>query len=171
MFKSIYSGCWYCEKKLVVVNQRDIIRKKFCSHACRQRWRFRQGEWDMKILWDKNNTPEVNAKKSRPGPLNGNWRDDRKTLKRPSTSYEGNRWRKAVYERDNYTCQLCGVRGGRLNADHIKPYALYPDLRLRLSNGRTLCVPCHKTTNTYGGRISNWKKRGIYVSIQVSETA
>jgi 5-methylcytosine-specific restriction endonuclease McrA len=60
-------------------------------------------------------------------------------------------WRQAVFERDDYTCQLCGIRGGvELNADHIKPFALYPELRFDLSNGRTLCVPCHRKTDTFG---------------------
>lgn len=59
-------------------------------------------------------------------------------------------WRKQVYERDDYTCQLCGVRGGELQADHIKPFSLFPDLRFELSNGRTLCKPCHRKTPTYG---------------------
>lgn len=52
-------------------------------------------------------------------------------------------WRSDVFERDNYTCLQCGKRGGKLNADHIKSYALYPDLRFELSNGQTLCVECH----------------------------
>jgi 5-methylcytosine-specific restriction endonuclease McrA len=61
-------------------------------------------------------------------------------------------WRKAVYERDNYTCVWCGQKGtGRnLNADHIKPFALFPELRFEIDNGRTLCVDCHKKTDTYG---------------------
>lgn len=67
-------------------------------------------------------------------------------------------WRKAVYERDDYTCQFCGVRGGRLNADHIKRFADYPELRYELSNGRTLCVDCHKTTDTYGWKAYNSRK-------------
>ena len=58
-------------------------------------------------------------------------------------------WRESVFSRDNYTCQDCDVRGGELNADHIKPFALYPKLRFELSNGRTLCVSCHKKTPTY----------------------
>jgi HNH endonuclease len=62
-------------------------------------------------------------------------------------------WRRAVFERDNYTCVFCGIRGVELQADHIKPYSLYPDLRVELSNGRTLCKPCHKSTPTYGGKL------------------
>ena len=59
-------------------------------------------------------------------------------------------WRTAVFERDNYTCQICGIRGGTLNADHIKPFAYFPADRLSLENGRTLCVECHRKTPTYG---------------------
>lgn len=59
-------------------------------------------------------------------------------------------WREAVYQRDNYKCLWCGVIGGRLNADHIKPFSLFPELRFCIDNGRTLCVDCHKRTNTYG---------------------
>lgn len=59
-------------------------------------------------------------------------------------------WRKAVFERDHYTCVSCGVLGGSLQADHIKPFALFEELRFVLSNGRTLCFDCHKKTDTYG---------------------
>lgn len=61
-------------------------------------------------------------------------------------SPEAENWRKAVFERDNYTCQVCGVRGTYLEADHIKPWAFFPELRFELSNGRTLCRSCHDKT-------------------------
>lgn len=69
-------------------------------------------------------------------------------------SFEYKLWRKAVFEKDNYTCIWCGVKNGNgkniiLHADHIKPFALYPELRFAIDNGRTLCRECHKKTDTY----------------------
>lgn len=66
---------------------------------------------------------------------------------------EMNLWKKAVKERDNYTCVLCGFYSKSNHADHIKPFALFPELRTSIGNGRTLCVNCHRKTKTYGGRI------------------
>jgi len=67
-------------------------------------------------------------------------------------SYKYRAWRNQVFERDNWTCQICGKRGGDLEADHIKSFSLYPELRFVLSNGRTLCLNCHKKTDTYLNR-------------------
>lgn len=69
-------------------------------------------------------------------------------------------WRKKVFDRDNYTCQMCPTpkRGVKLHADHIKPFTFYPELRFDVNNGRTLCIPCHKKTETYAGRVHSWKK-------------
>lgn len=58
-------------------------------------------------------------------------------------------WRLIVLKRDDYTCQICLKRGGKLNVDHIKSFSKFPHLRLDINNGRTLCVSCHKNTPTY----------------------
>lgn len=78
-------------------------------------------------------------------------------LLRSSAAYR--QWRTAVFERDNYTCVSCGDGNRKdrgetvvLQADHIKPFAHHPELRFDVNNGRTLCVPCHRKTDTYGGR-------------------
>ena len=83
------------------------------------------------------------------GKNNPNWRGGvTPHRKRDMSTLEYKAWRKAVYKRDNYTCQMCHRRGGGiyLNADHIKPWAYFPDLRYDVANGRTLCLECHKKT-------------------------
>src|SRR3990167_7567724 len=75
-------------------------------------------------------------------------------------------WRSDVFERDNYTCQECKNRGGKiLNADHIKPFsAMIREYKIttweqaiqckelwNLDNGRTLCIDCHRRTDTFAG--------------------
>lgn len=68
-------------------------------------------------------------------------------------SLEYRLWRESVFQRDSYTCIWCGVKGQKLNADHIKPFCDYPQLRFAIDNGRTLCDSCHKKTDTYGWKI------------------
>lgn len=85
------------------------------------------------------------------------WGDQRPYItpeprRQKETQSIGIAWRKSVFERDNYTCQICGIRGVKIQADHIKPFKYFPELRWELSNGRALCVPCHRKTDTYGRR-------------------
>lgn len=70
---------------------------------------------------------------------------DDNAVQRRSTEYRD--WRDAVYERDNYTCQICGQRGGTLNAHHIKHFANHPKLRTTVENGITLCIRCHRSVH------------------------
>lgn len=76
-------------------------------------------------------------------------------------SEEYKKWRLSVFARDEYACVLCGVSGSKkpLNADHIKPFADYQELRFDINNGRTLCIDCHKQTKNYGWKYYN-KTRG-----------
>jgi len=54
-------------------------------------------------------------------------------------------WRKRILEKYDFTCQLCGLRDEDVvEADHIKPKHLYPELRYDLENGMALCANCHR---------------------------
>lgn len=83
--------------------------------------------------------------------------NQRKALIRKWAVYRA--WRTAVFERDHYTCQLCSQVGGKLEADHIQPIAIRPDLIVAVDNGRTLCVTCHRKTDSYGTKVR--KLRGF----------
>ena len=50
---------------------------------------------------------------------------------------EWRRIRGVVFERDNYTCQYCGERGGVLEVDHIKPISRGGD-----NSEENLCTSC-----------------------------
>lgn len=66
------------------------------------------------------------------------------------------KWRISVFERDNYTCQSCGVRNKELRAHHLDGYHWAKDKRIDVDNGVTLCYRCHDIKykgsfhNTYG---------------------
>lgn len=80
------------------------------------------------------------------------------------TMHEYKRWHAAVLQRDDYTCKKCGKRGGGMTVDHIVRYRdiviackikTLDDARKcaalwDITNGQTLCWPCHRTLATFG---------------------
>lgn len=104
------------------------------------------------------NHPMYGKKQKFSGEKHPNWKGGITPInERIRRSLEYKLWRIAIFERDDYTCVWCGIKNGLgktviLNADHIKPFAFYPELRFAIDNGRTLCKDCHKKTNTYGRR-------------------
>lgn len=107
---------------------------------------FAKGQvpWNKGIVWEELR-----------GDKHPNWKGGKPRQQRRETlTYEDNRrymdWRKAVFTRDNWECVMCGHHGGVLHADHIKSWVDHIDTRFIISNGRTLCPPCHRSTPTYG---------------------
>lgn len=99
-------------------------------------------------FYGKKHTEETRAKMR--GANNGNWRNGtsaKNDLIRKSIEYVD--WRRAVFIRDNRKCVWCGSSKS-IEADHIKPFSTYPELRFDINNGRTLCHECHVKTDTYG---------------------
>lgn len=158
-----------CERCSVVFRPKSPRRsRRFCSVSCAVMSRppthrtnsggFKKGQ----VPWNKG-LVGFRARKPRPGTgeairrgmlTNGKPRISPENERaRKSTEYKA--WRLAVFTRDNYTCQLCGAKSKAglrvvLNADHIVPFAVNPELRTDVGNGRTLCDDCHRKTPTYG---------------------
>jgi hypothetical protein len=92
----------------------------------------------------------------------------RKTLR---TNIEYRQWRNKVYIRDNYTCQICSQRGGKLIAHHLYSFNKHVELRTEIANGTTVCLNCHKLFHKkYGNRDNTaeqfvlFKMENTYVS-------
>jgi 5-methylcytosine-specific restriction endonuclease McrA len=112
---------------------------KFCSKACYFRWqkgRPRSEEFRKKCgslkgaknpLWRGGVTPLIHKIRCSP---------------------EMRKWREDVFKRDDWTCQECGAKSKKnqyiyIEAHHIKPFAVFPELRFVVDNGVTLCEKCH----------------------------
>lgn len=144
--------CGNCEK--IFFNYASNYRK-FCSRTCSGLGKWKEPAYRAHMVEVHKGLPQTQESRlKRSKQMTGNkhpqWQggktnEDRRL--RGTGKYKD--WRRAVFERDNFTCQDCGVRGVYLHADHIKQFAHYPELRFELSNGRSLCVPCHKKTDTY----------------------
>lgn len=109
--------------------------------------------WEGKTFSDDHKRKISEWHKSHPklGESNPSWRGGVTSLNRIIRRSAALRsWRKKVLNRDDFTCQVCDNKGGKLQVDHIKPFAYFPELRFDVENGRTLCVECHKKTDTYG---------------------
>lgn len=93
----------------------------------------------------RSDSPEWQASAQfRRGNAHAKYKGNKTARETAKARYEYQTWRTAVFQRDDYTCQECSVRGGRLHAHHIQPWAEFPALRFDLSNGVTLCERCHR---------------------------
>ena len=99
------------------------------------------------------NRPEVKERRSaeQKGPKNWNWKGGISGANRlERLSYKFREWRAAVFQRDDWTCQDCGLRGSFLHPHHIFAFAKFTKLRFEVNNGTTLCVNCHRQLH-FGG--------------------
>lgn len=147
---------------------------RFCSRSCSAQWRvknhplpetcFEKGKpsWNagksISGMSGKQHSAKTKQKmrESSSGEKSSNWRggitEENYRIRR-SRKYAD--WRKAVFERDGYACVICNAKSAagkrvRIEADHILQFATHPDRRFDVSNGRTLCAPCHRKTDTWG---------------------
>jgi 5-methylcytosine-specific restriction endonuclease McrA len=169
-------NCLTCQKEFERRTHGKAGEKKFCSSQCY--WVSKKGvlksvrKWNMLVcitckaefyphikngklqkycsppcyFKDKKGNPNIM------GENNYQWKKNRteyqdKCLLRASVRWK--EWRRAVFERDRYTCQECGRVGVYLESHHIIPVrtlGLDSPLLFEITNGITLCRPCHTKT-------------------------
>jgi len=134
---SVKKKCLICGKEFEMKRPQGL-KAKYCSRKC-----------------------TGIAKKELIGKKGSNWKGNKAIsplYKRIKLLSKYKQWRKAVFERDNYTCVICHKVGGILNPRHIKHFSvILKENNLRtieqainckelwdINNGITLCKDCHK---------------------------
>jgi len=167
---SVTVSCIECGvKKQVIPSRAETF--KFCGFDCRTKWRqkhwtgannpaFRGGDRSKscqhcgKTFSHKRKRPLISFRKQKFcskacadvggkryfGPENNKWTGNPRRKHRESKQAA---WARAVISRDLATCQHCGAQKVELQAHHLMSYSSHPYLRWDLSNGLTLCAPCH----------------------------
>lgn len=156
-------------------------RGKYCSLICKYKGDIGRIAWNkgskgtlkhteefkknLSERMKKNNPmydPEI--KKKIEGANSPHWREGITSEDRVQRVKFQRTIQKKVFERDDYTCQLCGVVGVSLQVDHIQSWKDYVKLRFSIDNCRTLCTACHyqitfgkpipKSVKTWGRNLS-----------------
>jgi endogenous inhibitor of DNA gyrase (YacG/DUF329 family) len=166
MKKGVYITCPICGKIFYIMRS-GMGYRKYCSRACHAKAQENKYVGTCKICGKTYNRPKSQVKwrgsnycstecqnigaSQKKGEHSTNWKGGTSDIKRRiRASCEWRSWRKKVFERDNYTCQICGARNSKdsnviikLHPHHIKSFAEYPELRFDVNNGQTLCSLCH----------------------------
>lgn len=131
-----------------------------------------QTPWNKGKRYRQRNPPR--RRPATTGSGNGMWKGGKTRYSlRIRRLPEYKRWRELVFKRDGYTCVHCGAKTGNgkrvhLHADHFYPFSrILDDYSITsvqeaiecpalwdVVNGRTLCRPCHRQTDTYGTNLS-----------------
>lgn len=93
---------------------------------------------------DFNKQRQSTFMKSRLGVLNPNYKNG-KYIRRPRDfkNAEFTKVRNRVFNRDNYTCQITGIKGGHLHAHHLIPYWVCPEAFYDMENIITVTTEVH----------------------------
>jgi len=136
--------CAFCK---AIFKAKPYREAKFCSHAC-----YAQHKKGLSVVQSITVEERNNRKLRMTGENNPMWRGGDSDKERRNAEYK--LWRIKVFERDGFTCQLCGyyhgikVKRRDLNAHHIVKWIDSLELRYAVENGITLCVPCHIKEHT-----------------------
>lgn len=153
--------CEICNKSFKPESKgKEKRNKRFCSQKCY--WKYLKGKSSNSNTKFKKGLIPWNKGKRFPqvaGSNNKRWKGGITILSRQIRGLpEYKQWIESVFQRDDWTCQECGKRGGGKHAHHIKFFTLIlKENQIKIiqeaidckelwdiSNGQTLCLACHR---------------------------
>lgn len=160
-------GCasWNKGKKLSLKHRKNLSISHIGQSFLKGR-KFPERCGENHPMWGKKNI-------SITGVLNRSWKGGITSLtKKIRASARSIIWRDKIFQRDDWTCQNCKEKGGKLNADHIKEFSIiFQENKIKslddaykcdelwdLNNGKTLCKECHTEKTRLFMRI-NWENQ------------
>ena len=160
--RKIWAICERCKRERVLFFRKYRDLCKSCSILGRKHTE----ETRQRMIKSKQNISKETRQKmsmAQSGNKHPNWNPNLTDENRQHTRHypEYVQWRKKVFERDSYTCQICYELGVYLNAHHLDGYAENPEIRTTLENGITLCKTCHNNFHHRYGRGNNTKEQFI----------
>lgn len=144
----IQKQCETCSKDIFVTPLRvSLGRGKFCSHSCKATKNIAGWNKGQDAPWAKGHPQTEETRKKISMIQQGVTKiEDWKGYKGTENYLERRKFQqtmqKQIFERDNYTCQMCGSKKD-LQVDHIQKWSDFEELRFDPENCRTLCAKCH----------------------------
>lgn len=132
--------------------------RRFCSVLCYQEQRRIVAK--VCAVCSKTFPPHRKTQKfcsyrcSKLGNLNPNYTGNPKRQRTSSRE-----WLRNVYTRDRFTCVKCKATNCRLAAHHLDGYQWCVERRTDVTNGVTLCAPCHRLFHKLYGRHNNTEQQ------------
>ena len=148
---NVCQSCLGCE---LCGQERNSRYLRFCSLRCANIWKYQNCPDVRNALdiarCDKDRGAKISAgTKGKPkiksrGPLNHNWKGGSTHYRRTEMGQvEYKIWRETIFKQDVYCCVICHADRGPIQAHHVRRWCDRPELRYDITNGVTLCQPCH----------------------------
>ena len=139
-YKRVIFKCEICGKEATQIESMYYRHKNhYCSANCAS---IGQG-----IIYKRENHPNWNP----------NLTDEEREKGRHIEGYDD--FIKQVLERDDYTCQITGKRGGKLEIHHLNCFSDFKEERTDMNNGITLSKEIHKLFHKIYGNKHNTKEQ------------
>jgi len=166
-----HKNCAHCGNQFYLRGSSIDRGRKFCSDSC---YRAATAAIPLIQICARCNVPFAPRRNivqefcsyrcSKLGLNNPQWNGKLKfDIQRPPLS---RLWRRAVYKRDNYQCQICGENRKKLQCHHLDAYHWCVSRREDVANGVTLCVDCHREFHKQYGTSFNTEQQFLEHRLQ-----